>query len=490
MDIVFSCSNCHKKLVADHVDRGEMIGCPVCGKLIKIPVSAASPSSPHEVHPAHETPEGGKKKRKVVVRVPSDKTLAEMAAHEVKAETEHVAVPVPEVRYTEVVVGWICIIVGIVLEVLLPRAVFAYLPFFVGSFIMGIVLMVNRRLVHAAVLLLCTSISPPLLMQQNVWKNITGSGSSSGAPSAAKVQKLVFNPAGEAQIVTVEDVAPPPPKQAARERSPARTRRAAEKAPLSDEPRTQVADPFAGLAGEQGAATDLAAPAPAARNPAKNEDPYRDLIENTEEIPPLVSEEELANTQIGRDPGFVWQERSFLDPGNPEDPAPVVDVPFIVYADEGMKETYAATGRLGNHNDLQFEMGWDLAPHSGFTCIYVRYDDEGDWVTVAWQHPGHNWGDYAGGFDLSKATQLTFWAKGETGREMVEFMVGMEQSQNAVCRDSLRATTGIMRLHKEWKKYSLSLADLDRSRILTGFLFRIEGQGKPVVFCLDDIQFE
>ena len=113
-----------------------------------------------------------------------------------------------------------------------------------------------------------------------------------------------------------------------------------------------------------------------------------------------------------------------------------------------------------------------------------------DWVTVAWQHPGNNWGEVPGGFNLSKAKELTFWAKGESGSELVEFMVGMEQPQNAVSRDSLRATTGIIRLKKEWNKYSIPIEELDRSRLITGFLFRIEGQGKPVVFCLDDIQFE
>jgi hypothetical protein len=69
-------------------------------------------------------------------------------------------------------------------------------------------------------------------------------------------------------------------------------------------------------------------------------------------------------------------------------------------------------------------------------------------------------------------------------------MVGMEQAQSAVSRDSLRTTTGIIRLKKDWKKYNIPIEDMDRSRLITGFLFRIEGQGKPIEFCLDDIQFE
>jgi hypothetical protein len=207
-------------------------------------------------------------------------------------------------------------------------------------------------------------------------------------------------------------------------------------------------------------------------------------------VPPLIPEDVLASTPMGHNPDFVWQQASAADTLLPGDPAPVVDVPFVVYSDAGNKETYSSTGRMGNKGALQLDESWNTEPHSGTTCIYVRYSDSGDWVTAAWQHPAQNWGEVAGGFDLSKARKLTFWAKGESGGEKVNFMVGMEQSQNAVSRDSLRTSTGVIRLKKEWKKYTIPIEEFDRSRLITGFLFGIEGQGKPVVFCLDDIQFE
>ena len=479
MSIDFICGQCKTELEADEPDIGKTVRCPVCRNLMKVPVQSA-PRIQHSTQPSDQ-------KHKVVVHIPSTQTLAEMTAKGLR-QTQSGTVAAPQSQDSwkvQIAVGWICLIVGIVLEVLLPRVFFAYLPFFIGSFAMSIVLLANRRILHALILLLCAGITAPLLMQQNVWKNVGGSASQGTAP-VSKEKKLVFDAHGKPAVVSSSEApvatvsTPLPSRQATALPAP----RPSEKKPAATpgEPATVKKTPAV-------PAADLPAqPRRATRQPP--EDPYKKLIENAEEIPPLIPEEELENTQVGHDSNFVWQEKSILDPLGPGDPAPVVEVPFVVYSENGRTETYSATGRLGDKNDLQFDLGWDLAPHSGTTCIYVRYEDDDGWVTVAWQHPGNNWGDYPGGFDLSKAGKLTFWAKGEDGSEKVEFMVGMEQAQNAVSRDSLRATTGTIRLQKEWKKYSISLKDLDRSRIITGFLFRIEGQGKPVVFCLDDIQFE
>ncbi|MFH0953807.1 MAG: hypothetical protein V1873_05720 [Verrucomicrobiota bacterium] len=457
MEIVFRCGNCRKNLVVDASEQGQTVNCPVCGRPVTIPVPTAKAPA-----------------LKRVIRIPSGKAKEEsqpQPANTTAEPKEAAAQPPNDTHPQEIVVGWVCVVVGILLEVLLPRAALGYVPFFIGSFLMGVRLLATRRVLHGLVLLLCTCVPPFLLARHTVWDNLTGSAARAPAGSA-KVQKLVFDEHGRAKLVSQEEPAPqrwdPTPR-------PAPVRPAALE-------RTTTASP------EAGAEHRREKPRQPRAKPA--EDQYRELLENKADVPPLVPEDVLASTPLGHGDDFRWQKASITDTLLPGDPAPVVDVPFVVYSDGGLKETYAATGRLGNKGALQFDTSWDLAPHSGMTCIYVRYEDAADWVTVAWQHPGHNWGDYPGGFDLSKARKLTFWAKGESGSERVEFMVGMEQAQNAVSRDSLRASTGVIRLQKEWKKYSLSIEKLDRTRLITGFLFRIEGQGKPVVFCLDDIQFE
>jgi hypothetical protein len=495
MNVVFECEHCRKNLMADETASGATAPCPACERPVIIPPLAVFQEAPTKRVLLDPPPEETRDAHTVAVAThpkpptpPAKATSPGSKTRTIKVPTELTRPapppppqPVERPEHLDIVVGWICIAVGTLLAILMPRAVFVYIPFFLGSLVMTFVLVSRRKILHALVLVICTGIPPPLLMREDIWRNVTPPAGAA-VPAAAGPRKLVFDAEGTPQVVSAAEQAPSakqPPNNLWSPTPPP---------PFPNRP-LEAPKPAEAAAAVEPAEIPQVPPPPAGVKEAPK-DPYEDLVENAEEIPPLVPEDVLAATVMGHGPDFRWQERSVLDSLSPGDPAPVVDVPFGVYSDGGLKETYSATGRLGNKDALQFDEGWDLDPHSGDTCIYVRYEDDDDWVTVAWQHPGHNWGDCAGGFDLSKANELTFWAKGEAGTEKVEFMVGMEQAQNAVSRDSLQASTGILRLHKDWTKHSIPLAKLDRSRLITGFLFRIEGQGKPVVFRLDDIQFE
>ncbi|MBC7821342.1 MAG: hypothetical protein IAG10_31020, partial [Planctomycetaceae bacterium] len=60
------------------------------------------------------------------------------------------------------------------------------------------------------------------------------------------------------------------------------------------------------------------------------------------------------------------------------------------------------------------------SPHSGSTCFKINWKPgtEDEWMGVYWQNPEDNWGEYPG-LDLQGASSLTFWARGETGGEVV-----------------------------------------------------------------------
>ena len=45
-------------------------------------------------------------------------------------------------------------------------------------------------------------------------------------------------------------------------------------------------------------------------------------------------------------------------------------------------------------------------------------------------------------------------------------------------------------LEKEWKQYTIDLADKDLQRVKSGFFFSLAGQGSPVEFYLDRISFD
>ncbi len=481
MEIVFRCTGCGKKLITEESGQGLIADCPACGAAVTIPVPIAkAPSTKRIVR----VPKGAGANAQPDTTGVTPPGVDANPATEPETAASPVSVTLfPERPHNlEIVVGWICVVVGTILALLLPKTPLLYLTFFAGAFLMSCVLFVRRKFLHWGVLLLCTCIPPPLLMKQNIWKSAASSAPAvvTEAPARheasakpTRTQKVVIDAQGEIKIVPVE--APSPGASSK----------------LQEEPRRAVAgnnapqDPFAETVKQVREAPPRHEPTILAA-----EDPYAELLENQNDVPPLVPEDVLASTRVGCGPDFVWQKPSAVDTIVPGQPAPVMQVPLRVYEDEGFKETFSPTGLMGNQKELQFDLGWRTEPYAGETCIHVRYDDDEDWVTVAWQHPGHNWGNVPGGLDLSNAKKLTFWAKGESGTEKVEFMIGMEQGQNAVSRDTLRATTGVICLEKEWKQYEIPIEELDRSRLITGFLFRIEGQGRRITFYLDNIQYE
>lgn len=170
-------------------------------------------------------------------------------------------------------------------------------------------------------------------------------------------------------------------------------------------------------------------------------------------------------------------------------PGPVrIKMPLAVYED-GEASPWAPSGWMGTHVALTMDAECTDSPHSGPTCLQFTYDEPGMWVGVAWQHPANDWGDLPGGFDLSGAEKLTFWARGLEGGEKLDFSVGLLGSDKNY-PDTARAERKGVKLKREWKRYSIDLDDEDLSRIKTPFAWFLGGRGRPITFYLDDIRFE
>ena len=477
MDVVFQCSHCGQGLVADVAGKGKIIGCPKCGRAVIIPdpdkITAPVPAT---IPSATATKPGSPATRKTVIRLTSPDAGEEKDGKKKEEESDDAAAATPaDWHILSVVVGWICVIVGVLLAVLIPRAVMAFAPFFLGAFIMGVMLLVSGRVLHGIVLLLCTCIPPPLLMRNNIWEHMSAARPARTMSSPSDTQKLVFDRTGKAKLVFSQDAAAPSVQPAApksTEKIMLPPRKKKERAPRPE--------------------SDLSAPTNAgqAAKPPPPRDAYSDLLDNTEVIPTLVPEDVLAQSIPARSVDFRYQDPSSTVGLSPDDPAPIADMPFVLYAEAGEKTPpYYCTGRMGNDRALTIDENWDSDPHSGKTCMKVSYADTGDWAQAVWQHPGNNWGDVPGGYNLSKAAKLTFWARGDAGGERIELGIGMSQSTTAVAHDSFKETSGF-RLQTKWKKYSIPIEKYDRTRIISGLLLRLEGQEKPIVFYLDDIQYE
>lgn len=170
-------------------------------------------------------------------------------------------------------------------------------------------------------------------------------------------------------------------------------------------------------------------------------------------------------------------------------------LPFYVYDDNGSKKNhFFPFGLMGDYGDVKYSYSSKESPYSGNTCIKIDYCACGfqgaQWAGMFWQTPANNWGTQDAGFNLSRATKLTFWARGAKGGEKIgEFKVG---GIRGVFSDSDSATTGPLVLDKEWTQYTIELKNKNLSYIIGGFCWvaNTDDNKDGITFYLDEIKYE
>lgn len=170
--------------------------------------------------------------------------------------------------------------------------------------------------------------------------------------------------------------------------------------------------------------------------------------------------------------------------------------PFYIFTDKGSRQNhYTPSGFMGDVSCIKLNDRWMEECHSGKTCMQVDYDiacsKEGQkWGGIYWLHPPNNWGQRKGGYSLSGASKLTFWARGAIGGEQIqEFTVGGIAGNYP---DTDIAVIGPVILTKEWRKYSIDLRGKDLSYISGGFAWTTSEDVNfdGCKFYLDEIKFE
>ncbi len=171
--------------------------------------------------------------------------------------------------------------------------------------------------------------------------------------------------------------------------------------------------------------------------------------------------------------------------------------PFMVYQDKTSANRYVPSGYMPTGECLTMDESQSENCHEGKTCIKVVYDTQCSlkgrrWAGVYWQNPADNWGDKKGGYNLTGATKLVFWARGEKGGEQIaEFKVG-GIGVNREFPDSDTAAIGPVILTDQWREYTIDLRDKDLSFIAGGFAWisNVDANPEACTFYLDDIRFE
>ena len=168
---------------------------------------------------------------------------------------------------------------------------------------------------------------------------------------------------------------------------------------------------------------------------------------------------------------------------------------FKVYIDGAAVDNhYLPSGWMGDYNDLKVNEKYTTNPHSGGTCVQVIYGPKASqgarWAGIYWQNPPNNWGTRPGGYDLTGARKVTFWARGEKGGERIEeFKIGGITGEYA---DSDVASVGPVVLTKDWQQFTIDLEGKDLSSISGGFCWasNLEVNPQGATFYLDDIKYE
>lgn len=170
--------------------------------------------------------------------------------------------------------------------------------------------------------------------------------------------------------------------------------------------------------------------------------------------------------------------------------------PFYIYKDKGfLQNHYVPSGFMPDGRCLNLNEAWTEECRSGKSCIRVVYDlacsRAGQrWAGIYWMNPPNNWGKRKGGYNLSGASELKFWARGDQGGEQIqEFTVGGIMGDYP---DSDIAVLGPVILTDEWKEYTIDLRGKDLSYISGGFSWSTseDVNADTCVFYLDDIRFE
>ncbi|MBN1897780.1 MAG: hypothetical protein JW827_03300 [Spirochaetes bacterium] len=166
----------------------------------------------------------------------------------------------------------------------------------------------------------------------------------------------------------------------------------------------------------------------------------------------------------------------------------VLRYPFQVYKDGTSRiNNCIPSGWAGDFRDLKIDHKWTINPKKGTSCMKIEYSAEtvgAKWASLNFaQNPYNHWTSIRGGYDLSTAKKIYFYARGNKGDEVVEFRMAPLKGQQAKISKRIE-------LSKEWKKYELELNNKFED-MAGGFsvLVKASDNSGTVTFYIDEIYY-
>jgi hypothetical protein len=158
---------------------------------------------------------------------------------------------------------------------------------------------------------------------------------------------------------------------------------------------------------------------------------------------------------------------------------------------------FMPSGRMGDFEDQHIQMnrafrGGSRQGDTDAFSIRVHYQPGSvGWAGVYWQYPDGNWGENPG-TNIRGATKVVFWARGDSGGEVVEFKAGGILNPERPYRDSFERSIGFITLTEGWQRYEINLSEEDTSHVIGAFAWIATRDHNPegLTFYLDDIHYE
>ena len=166
---------------------------------------------------------------------------------------------------------------------------------------------------------------------------------------------------------------------------------------------------------------------------------------------------------------------------------PKVQLPFYIYQDNE-DLPYFPSAYMGNYKAIEVDLNHTADVHTGKTAVKIRYNARDNWYGLGFVDPANDWGDILGGYDISQAKKLSFWAKAD--QKNIKATVGFGLiNKDKPFPDTGKKSIEIV-LTEKWKKYTIKAKKEDLSCIRSGFVIFSSSDGFPHEIYIDDILFE
>ncbi|NCQ58740.1 MAG: hypothetical protein GW794_13005, partial [Flavobacteriales bacterium] len=145
-------------------------------------------------------------------------------------------------------------------------------------------------------------------------------------------------------------------------------------------------------------------------------------------------------------------------------------------------------GYMGNYEKITVDLENKEDVKVGKSSMKIAYKAFDNWYGLAFVDPANDWGDIAGGYDISGAKTFSFWAK--ASKKNVEVKIGFGMITDDKPFPDTAIKTIDVKLKTSWKKYEIKLKDLDLSCIRSGLVLYSSSIGLPQDIFIDDVVFE